>query len=58
MSLCIIKTNLKLIQLFTVFAKREQIVVNLAKLAYTPLYTNVYLLIPMEPQNKTSTDFS
>jgi len=37
------------------------VVKNLAKLteiAYTPLYTNTYLLIPMKPQNKICTAVS
>ena len=32
--------------------------VNLTELAYIPLYTGMYLIMTMEPQNKTCTTIS
>ena len=33
-------------------------VAKLTEIAYTPLYTSMYLLIPMKPQNKICTAVS
>ena len=49
------KFNLKLIVLFKLLTKSHNggdNVVKLTEIAYIPLYTSMYLLIPMKPQNK------
>ena len=44
----------KLIVLFKLLTKGQN-VVKLTEIAYIPLYTSIYLLIPMKPQNKICT---
>ena len=50
--------DLKLTVLFKLLTKGHnggENVVKLTEIAYIPLYTSIYLLIPMKPQNKICT---